>query len=230
MSAAETSPQSDVGENRTAPSTRSADPTHIVRAVASLQSGEDVESAFKLIYQTYFSPVRRFFAKRLGSADLSLDLTQETFLRVYRGVAGYRGDGPFGAWVFRIAWNILRRHTTTKSVSELERKSISLDDPEPKTASQALSGGAAGIGTADPDSADQAYAAALRGERLQILRRAIEELPDQRRKCIVLWAHHELTYDQIATVMRLSIGTVKAHLAQARQQLTERISSQDELR
>ena len=44
---------------------------------------------------------------------------------------------------------------------------------------------------------------------------------------MVLWAYAELSYEQIATVMRLSIGTVKAHLAQARQQVAQRVASQD---
>jgi RNA polymerase sigma-70 factor (ECF subfamily) len=56
-------------------------------------------------------------------------------------------------------------------------------------------------------------------EQREILRQAIDRLPEQRRKCLVLWVYHELTYEQIAVTMRLAIGTVKAHLAQAREQL-----------
>ena len=66
----------------------------------------------------------------------------------------------------------------------------------------------------------RALASVLGDERRRILRGAVERLPPQRRRCIILWAYHELTYEQIAVAMRLSIGTVKAHLAQARQQLS----------
>ena len=65
----------------------------------------------------------------------------------------------------------------------------------------------------------QPLAGVLRRERRLLLRQAVDRLPEQRRKCITLWAYHGLKYEQIAAVLGLSLGTVKAHLAQARKQL-----------
>jgi len=73
--------------------------------------------------------------------------------------------------------------------------------------------------TVDSPERERPLRVVLEDEERQILRRAIDALPPQRRRCLILWAYHELTYEQIAVAMRLSIGTIKAHLAQAREQL-----------
>lgn len=177
------------------------------RAVQSLQAGRRTEESFRVLHETYYQPVRRFFATRLASREESLDLTQETFLRIYEGVKGFRGEAPFGAWVYRIAWNVLHRHTSRGSPVHRPGRQVPLEEPDTKPDLR------------DPAENDDAFARVLQRERLEILREAIEKLPPQRRRCIVLWAYQGLTYEQIATALRLSLGTVKAHLAQARRQL-----------
>lgn len=184
------------------------------RAVQALQAGQRTEESFRILHHTFYQPVQRFFLKRLGSRDESLDLTQETFLRVYQGVKGYRGDAPFGAWLYRIAWNVLHRHTSRGSPVHRPGRQVSLEDPE---AMPTDAGSGPDLGTTGDE--ERAFLRVLHRERLEILRQAIEKLPPQRRRCLVLWAYQELTYEQIATAMRLSLGTVKAHLAQARKQL-----------
>jgi len=186
----------------------------VTRAVEALQTGRQVEESFRVLHATYYRPVQRFFAKRVRSPDVCLDLTQETFLRVYRGVGGYRGDAPFGAWLYRIAWNVLHRHRSRGSEAKRRRLEVPLEDRVGETERI----------PAEPPSKDTtqdgaAFARVLESERREILRRAIAKLPDQRRRCLILWAYRELTYEQIAQAMRLSLGTVKAHLAQARKQL-----------
>lgn len=187
----------------------------VARAIEDLQSDQRSEESFRVLHETYFQPLRRFFARRLNSPDESLDLTQETFLRIYRGVKGYRGEAPFGAWVYRIAWNVLHRHTSRGSPVHRPGGQVQLDDPEIRPEGP---GDPRPTGSGGGDSED-AFTKVLRRERLEILREAILRLPPQRRRCLVLWAYRRLTYEQIATVMRVSLGTVKAHLAQARKQL-----------
>jgi RNA polymerase sigma-70 factor (ECF subfamily) len=182
------------------------------RAVQALQAGQRTEESFRVLHQAYYQPVQRFFAKRLGSTNESLDLTQETFLRIYQGVKGFRGDAPFGAWVYRIAWNVLHRYTSRGSPVHRPGRQVPLEDPEAMPAD-------AGSGPGTEGDEERAFARVLRRERLEILRQAIEKLPPQRRRCLVLWAFQAQTYEQIATALQLSLGTVKAHLAQARKQL-----------
>jgi len=185
----------------------------VVRAVQALQAGRRTEESFRVLHEIFYRPLQQFFAKRLGSGDVSLDLTQETFLRLYTAVKGYRGDAPFGAWLYRIARSVLHWHTSRGSAVHRPGRQVSLDDPEAKPVT---------IGETEPATPAEggpAFDRVLRRERLEILRQAIARLPPQRRRCLVLWAYQGLTYEQVAAAMRLSLGTVKAHLAQAREQL-----------
>lgn len=184
-------------------------------AVADFQAGRRREESFRHLFDVYHRRVHGFFVRRRVPPEEARDLTQETFLRVYRGLNGYRGEAPFGAWLFRIAWNVHGQLVRRRRVGEPARTS-DLD-----VAIEADAGvhdeGAASRLAVEPEG----FGAVLDDERRRALRRAIERLPDQRRKCIVLWAYHGLTYEQIARTLRLAIGTVKAHLAQAKQQLQE---------
>jgi RNA polymerase sigma-70 factor (ECF subfamily) len=187
----------------------SGQPESVTRAIRQLQQGTRPEESFRVLYETYHSSVRGFFARRLSSTDECLDLTQETFLRVYKGMKAYRGDAPFGAWLFRIAWNVLHSHRA---------KAAKRKDPTPLEETN-LERTLTTDDTAHQSPGADAFSSVLRGERRRILRDAVAALPPQRRRCIILWAYQQLSYEQIAVVMRLSIGTVKAHLAQARGQL-----------
>lgn len=189
------------------------------RAVAAFQAGRRAEESFRFLFETYYRRVKGFFFRRTGSAEDSLDLTQETFLRVYKGLEGFRGDAPFGAWLFRIATNVYRQHLARQG-SGGGAHEVALD-VEAAAATEAPGEGDA----ARPVEEPVVFESVLDSERREILRQAIEKLPTQRRRCIILWAYHDLTYEQIAVAMRLSTGTVKAHLAQARQQL-ERFAAQ----
>lgn len=192
---------------------RAADP-RVIRAVEALRAGRQVEESFRVLHQTYYRAVQGFFAKRVKSSDACLDLTQETFLNLYQGIGGFRGDAPFGAWLFRIAWNVLHRYRSRGPEARRRQVEVPLEvgeGPTPQIAAEPQRDEESQVG--------EALGQVLHGERREILRRAIARLPDQRRRCLILWAYRELTYEQIARVMRLSLGTVKAHLAQARKQL-----------
>lgn len=205
------SPGAQAQESEGIPETPTAswDPESVTRAIREFKKGKRSEESFRVLYETYHSSVRGFFARRISSTDECLDLTQETFLRVYKGMRTYRGDAPFGAWLFRIAWNVLRSHRAKKATS-MDPTPLEETDLERTLTTDA----------ANPRSSEAgAFSSVLRDERRRILRKAVAELPTQRRKCIILWAYRELSYEQIAVVMQLSIGTVKAHLAQARSQL-----------
>ncbi len=183
----------------------------VARAVAEFQRGVDRERNFRILYDAYYEPTRHFLARRVSSPEDRLDLTQEAFLRVYRGLEGYRGDAQFGTWVFRIAFNTylkwLRRAKADGKGSEAAK---GVDEPE---------------GAWDDDqpvavsTEESPLEHALRTERRMALRRAVEELPEQMHRCTKLRIYRDLSYREIAVVMNLSIETVKVHLFQARKKL-----------
>lgn len=184
-------------------------------AVAAFQAGRGREESFRFLFETYHRRIQSFFARRTASAEECLDLTQETFLRVYKGLEGFRGDAPFGAWLYRIARNVHGQLVVRRRAGEPARTS-DLDDEVAADAGIHQHGGTSRLAV-EPEG----HGAAVDREERRLLREAIARLPDQRRKCIVLWAYHGLTYEQIAGVLRLALGTVKAHMAQARAQLKD---------
>ncbi len=84
-------------------------PEEIVRAVLDFQRGADREKNFELLFRRFRPRIERFLASRVFSPEERLDLTQMTFLRIYQGLEGYRGEGSLEGWVLRIAFNVYRK-------------------------------------------------------------------------------------------------------------------------
>ena len=186
----------------------------IDRAVLAFQRGVDRDKSFERIVERYYGPLKAFFWKRSCSEDDCLDLNQETFLKVYTGLDGYSWKAAFASWLFAVAVNVYR---SWRSGQERRMQF----DP-----AVAPPGGFPAMAREDcePVMVDDAESPLERIEKKasqEKLREAIEELPQQMRQCLELRIYHELKYDDIADVMGLKIGTVKAHLHQAREKLQE---------
>jgi RNA polymerase sigma-70 factor, ECF subfamily len=177
------------------------------------------EDRLDKLFRDYYRPVFYFFRKRGFPAEESHDLAQETFLRAYRGLDGLRADACRAAWLFQIAANLYRNEIRSRSARKREGREVPLDaagehraeavEPEDPALSSAGGGPLGGV---------------LAGERQQQLREALEELPPQMKRCVLLRVDQDMRYREIAEVMRVSIDTVKAHLFQARQQLRVKLS------
>jgi RNA polymerase sigma-70 factor (ECF subfamily) len=183
-------------------------------AVAAFQRGIDRDGNFALLAERFYGPVFRYLSRWNLSDDDRLDITQEVFLRVYKGLHTFRGDSQFGTWVFSIAHNSCRRW--------LDRTGQV----------RAIGGVDTDWSSEQGDSAVLARAAPLLGDQLDhliaresaaLLRQAIADLPPQMRRCVQLQVYHDLRLSEIATVLRLSTGAVKAHLFQAREKLRARL-------
>ncbi len=189
------------------------DKERIARAVRDFKRGHDRERSFRLLFDQYYGVVQGFFGQRVFSPEDRLDLTQETFLRVYRGLEGYRMEADFGTWLFRIAFNT---HLKWLRSSRAEAQHA---DRTPRVASESESstwdGGERVVISPQPSPLDET----LQHERQRELRVAVDALPMQMRRCTQLRIYRDLSYREIATVMRLSIETVKVHLFQARKKL-----------
>lgn len=181
----------------------------LTAAIERLRRGERVEESARILHRRYYRPLRAYFLRKVASPEDALDLTQETFLRVYRGVESFRGGSSFNTWLFRIASN-----THSKWREHRSRRAAQPAFPEPSrpVAAEPAAGG------------DDPLDHVLRRERHRQLADAIGELPDQQRRCMVLRLHHQRSYRQIAVLLGLSIETVKAHLFQGRKGLQQRIA------
>ncbi len=181
----------------------------LMRAVERLQVGEDPEADFRLLYENYFHSLQRFFARKGFAPEDALDLTQETLLGIYKSVRDFRHEARFETWLYRVATTTYLKRLRTGSAAKRSGVETPLDDVapahEPATPSE-----------------DQ-LEVVLDDERRQAMREAIEELPEKMRKCLTLRIYQELSYREIATVMKLKINTVKAHLFQAKEKLRDKL-------
>lgn len=182
----------------------------IARAVADFQAGIDCVGNFKFLHDRFHKPVRNVF-QGLPRED-ALDLTQETFLALYKGLDGFRGDAKLSTWVFQIAKN-QRFHWFRRQRARNDAE----DQNAPADGSTALDDHQAVA--VDPERSPEE--SAQLEEAIRLLREAIGTLPDKMRKCLGHWVYGELKYQQIADEMGISIQTVKAHLFQARKKLQE---------
>jgi RNA polymerase sigma-70 factor (ECF subfamily) len=184
-----------------------------------LELGEAGEDGELLVYRKYQFRIRRFFESKRITPEEARDLTQETFLRVFRGEGEFENRAQLEAWLFEIAANV--RHNVLRGRAALKRAGIevSLDEP-------GLGGVDREEEIADPalvDGEQDALTAVITREQVEGLRAALAELPLQMRQCLRLRLHQDLKYKEIAEIMRISIDTVKSHLYQAKQRLREQL-------
>lgn len=159
--------------------------------------------AFSELVARYQDRIYRFLVRLTGSPDAALDLTQDTFLRAYQGLERWRPDALFKTWLFQIARNIafdrLRREKRVTFV-ELEDDFAQQQDP-----------------AAGPDAQLET------AQRYRLLESALAKLPAEQREILLLREIEEMTYDEIALVLDLNLGTVKSRIARARTALLAQI-------
>ena len=164
---------------------------------------------FDQVYERFRLPVWRLARRLTNNHEEALDTTQEIFLRVWRGLPGFRGEAKLSTWVFQIAWNHLRAYRRKKGRQlvivnegpEEDRKLVeTVEDLE-----------------ADPERRVTAV------EMLDLVEGALRELPEHYQ--IVVWLRdgEELSYQEIAHVLDLPLGTVRSRLARARDDLRKRL-------
>jgi RNA polymerase sigma-70 factor (ECF subfamily) len=182
----------------------------VEHAILRFQDGSDRQDAFRFLYETYFRAIERFFARKGLPPEDCLDLTQETFLGIYKGLDGYEHRQRFAAWLYRVAMTTFlkrRRAATTAKRAAVEVSRDGMENPEESLA----------VPGRQLDSL-------LDEERWRALRAAVAELPDQMRECLTLRLYHQLSYNEIAVAKKISIETVKAHLFRARKKLQEKLA------
>ena len=168
--------------------------------------------AFRALFERHYQGVHRYFEKRAFSADEALDLTQEVFLRAYRGWASFRGEASTATWIYSIAANTFYKEVRRRAADKRSAHEVSLSTPVGDSLEQLAE---AIEDEANLDPLDEA----MRRERLQKLAREVASLPEQMRTCLDLRLREGSSYKEIAVVLQISPQTVKAHLFQARKRL-----------
>lgn len=167
------------------------------------------------LYKRWFPVVVYQFSKKGFSPEDCEDLTQEAFWRVFNGIGEFRGQ-RFAAWLFTITASVYKNEIRKRHAKKREAKEKSLEQALEENPSELAK--SHGIGSSpERDVLD----GIVELERLKVLRRAFKVMPHQMRMCCYYRYLRGKKYREIAVLMKISIGTVKAHLAQARKRLIE---------
>src|ERR687884_786219 len=179
--------------------------------LAAIRDGD--EPAFQELVRRYRNPITNFIYRMLDDYERSVELAQETFIRVYTSASRYQANYSFSTYIYRIASNL--------AISELRRrkrrKFVSLFSPFTNEDGEAVE-------MDPPDETPLQDETLIRDERRKAVARAISSLPEKYRAAIVLRDVEGLSYDRIAEVLNLSEGTVKSRINRARNLLKEKLS------
>ena len=179
--------------------------------LADIKDGD--EAAFQEIVRRYRNPITNFVYRMLDDYERSVELAQETFIRVYTSASRYQANYSFSTYIYRIATNL--------AISELRRrkrrKFVSLFSPFTDDNGEAVE-------LDPPDLNPLQDESLIKDERRKAVARAITSLPEKYRAAIVLRDVEGLSYDRIAEVLKLSEGTVKSRINRARNLLKEKLS------
>ncbi|GMV36358.1 MAG: hypothetical protein AMXMBFR61_08660 [Fimbriimonadales bacterium] len=167
----------------------------------------DFESLVALYEQRIFNVVYRM----VGDYDEAADLTQDAFVRAYRAFESFRGDAQPYTWLYRIAVNLVRDHAAKKKRKQAAE--MSLD---------------AGLGESRggwdvPDHAHGPDRIVANEELRAQLEAAVQALPDGYRECVILREFENLSYQQIADALGITVEAVRSRLARARGMIRRRI-------
>lgn len=171
-----------------------SDEATIVRAV--LAGDRD---AYRVLVERESAAVIRACHRVLGDLGEAEDVAQEAFVIAYRSLASWRADGPFGAWLSRIAVRLAIRQSG-------RRKSVVWASPAATEDGEDVASRLRADWTTDPEGL------ALRGERQQTVRRAVASLDEPYREVVALRFFAERSLDEIAVLTGRPLGTVKTHL------------------
>jgi RNA polymerase sigma-70 factor (ECF subfamily) len=133
----------------------------------------------------------------IGNASDAEDVTQDVFVRAYRGLPRFRGDSAFGTWLYRVAVNAIRTRQARRAQERTRVEEL----------------------PAHEEPADGSEGAEIVLARRQAIDRALGELPVEWREAVVLRDVQGLTYQEIAAITEVPIGTVESRLFRARERL-----------
>jgi RNA polymerase sigma-70 factor, ECF subfamily len=172
----------------------------IAKAIAGREDG------FEELVRRYQRPITSYVYRMLGNYDASLDVTQEIFIKVYNSMTRYSSEYKFSTWLYKIAHNAsidyLRRNSVNPQSLETENKDGSY---ELQIESKRLS----------PEQERE------RSEWRTEIELVVKCLPAGYRELILLRHSQDLSYDEIAEITNLPLGTVKNRLFRAREMMRD---------
>lgn len=181
-----------------------------IELLRQMQAG--TAAAFAALYRRHQGPLYRFALLRCGSGDTAADVVQEAFMALMTGRLGYDPlRGQLQHFLFGVARNLILK------LEEPQRCQVALAEPDED-----------GDGEPDLDLASTAHeplGRLLDNEAAEQVRRALALLPPHYRDPVILYELHDLSYQEIAAICQVDIGTVRSRLARGRAALAKRLKA-----
>ena len=174
--------------------------------VSASKNGD--QEAFAQLVQRYQRRVFNLVYRMLEQYEDATEITQETFLAAWQGLPAFRGDARFPSWLYRIAYNcslkqieLRKRDRALQVALEAEKNLESANDEQHENA--------------ELDARD----------RQILVQEHLSHLPTKYRIVLILRHLQDMTYEEMAEILTMPIGTIKTHLFRARNLLKERLQS-----
>jgi len=184
------------------------DPADLCKEKKAKATGK---KAFDLLVLKYQHRIMKVLSRYMYDQHEVQDLAQEAFIKAYRALPNFRGDSAFYTWLYRICMNLsinsLKRHKRVMTESRFKEEAKPLERE---------------AGGEDPSSS------LARREMEQKIEKAIDSLSPKYKAVFVLRIYDEMSYEQIAESLNISVGTVMSRLYRAREKMQEMLKEYKE--
>ena len=160
--------------------------------------------AYEILVRRYKDPLMNFVYRFTGDRDVSSDIVQDTMIKFYMNKDSYRSFAKFSTWIYTIAGNLAKNELKRRK----RRKIFSLENDDDERSIQV-----ADKNIIEPDKAADSQI------KNEIIQKALLKVKDVYRDVVVLRDIQELSYEEIAEITGLSLGTVKSRINRGRLQL-----------
>lgn len=170
--------------------------------------GRGVEDAYEILIQRYQQPVYSLVCRLTNDPGDAPDIVQEVFLKVFRSIGAFRGNSSLKTWIYRIAVNEAYNHRRWFCRHQRQEVALAADDGPNHVDNMT-----------DPGRSPFELAADL--ETRALVEQALEKVNPKFRAAVILRDIEDLSYEDIATVLNISLGTVKSRIMRGREALRE---------
>jgi RNA polymerase sigma-70 factor (ECF subfamily) len=183
--------------------------------IINLRAG--IESAYEELIRRFELPVFNIISRLMDDPVDSADVVQEVFLKVFRSISSFRQDSSLKTWIYRIAVNEARNHR--RWFSRHRRQEVCLDAD-----TRSFDHDARGYQDWLPDPGRSPFDLALDRETQALIEQALLKLNPKFRTALVLRELEGLSYEEIAEILEISLGTVKSRILRGRDALRKHLA------
>jgi RNA polymerase sigma-70 factor, ECF subfamily len=176
--------------------------------IAELQAGSD--EAFAWLIARYHQPIYSLLARTVFDRADAADLTQDVFVKVFRGVGSFHGESSLRTWIYRIA---LREASNQRRWwMRHKQQEVPIDQELP----EGDSGATTCLKDRLVDPSDSPYDAAVHNETRAAVEAALQQVPEPFRTTLILRDIEGFVYEEVAEIQGVNLGTVKSRLVRGR--------------